>query len=223
MCGRFVRHSNVHELTRLLGADWPGADPAPSYNVAPGQQVLAVRGDADREAVLLRWGLVPGWAREPAVGYRMINARAESVADKPAYRAAFKRRRCLIPADGFYEWRAEAGGKQPYYIHRRDGQPLAFAGLWEHWDKGEAPLETCTIITTTANADLTGLHDRMPVILEPSDWEAWLHDGQNPLLLESLLRPLPDGELTLRRVSREVNKPVHDGPQLIAPQGDLFD
>lgn len=216
MCGRFVRHTNVHELTRLLGADWSGPELPPSYNIAPTQNILAVRRAGDhREAVLLRWGLIPHWAKDKAIGARMINARAEGIAEKPAFRAPFRHQRCLIPADGFYEWKREGSAKQPYYIHRRDGKPLVFAGLWAHWH-GEETIESCAIITGPANAALAPIHDRMPVILAEDDQSAWL-DNDNPLLLEQLLRLHSADLLEAWPVSKAVNKPQNQRPDLIDP------
>lgn len=216
MCGRYARFSEVDRLLHPLGVRWEGPDLFPNYNTAPGQPVLAVRQrDAHREAVLLRWGLIPSWAKDKAVGYRMINARAEGIADKPAFRQPFARQRCLIPADGFYEWRQEDGRKQPWYIHRRDGEPLAFAGLWARW-QGSEIIESCAIITGPPNAVVAPIHDRMPVILEPADYAAWL-ESDNRLLLEQLLRPFPAELLEAYPVSLAVNKPVHGGPGLIEP------
>jgi putative SOS response-associated peptidase YedK len=203
-------------LFRLEGA--PAA--SPRYNIAPTQPVVAVRpGErAGREARMLRWGLVPFWAKDLAMGSRMINARGETVAEKPAFRQAFRRRRCLIPADGFYEWQKVPGGKQPWYISARGEGPLAFAGLWERWDKRgtETPVESCTIVTTAANATLAPLHDRMPVILDPAAWDAWLGADTPSAELRDLLRPAPDGLLAARTVSRRVNSPANDGPELIS-------
>jgi len=165
MCGRFARYTDSDELLQPLGLNWQEPLLPPSYNIAPSQPVLAVRWhDDQREAVLLRWGLIPAWAKDKSIGYRMINARAEGLADKPAYRQPFRHQRCLIPADGFYEWRQEDGCKQPYYIHRTDGRPMVFAGLWSRWQGGEEVIESCTIITGQPNTLLAPIHDRMPVI-----------------------------------------------------------
>ena len=217
MCGRYARFSAPDRLLRPLGAQWEGPDLVPNYNTAPGQPVLAVRQrDAHREAALLRWGLIPAWAKDKAVGYRMINARAEGIADKPAFRQPFRHQRCLIPADGFYEWRRnEDGRKQPWYIHRRDGEPLAFAGIWARW-QGSETIESCAIITGPPNAVVAPIHDRMPVILAPADHATWL-ESDNPLLLQQLLQPLPAELLEAYPVGLAVNKPAHGGPGLIAP------
>jgi putative SOS response-associated peptidase YedK len=206
-------------VVRLFGLN-SAPDLLPRYNIAPTQSVLAIRADeqAGREAQTLRWGLVPFWAKDLAIGSRMINARGETVSEKPAFRQAFRRRRCLIPADGFYEWQKVPGGKQPWFISRRDDIPLAFAGLWERWDKRgtEDPVETCTIVTTAANATLAPLHDRMPVILGPQDWDSWLGANTPPEALVDLLRPAADDLLGARPVSRRVNSPGNDGPELLA-------
>jgi putative SOS response-associated peptidase YedK len=205
----------------------------PRYNIAPTQDVLTVRVDAEsreREAVMLRWGLVPSWAKELQSGPPMINARAESVAEKPTFRTALRRRRCLIPADGFYEWQklpggAKSGKKQPYYIHRGDGQPFAFAGLWETW-KAKEPLvvESCTIITTSANRVLAPLHDRMPVILAEGDYALWLDPSvSEPGDIVHLLAPCDDDELVAEPVSTHVNRVANDDPQCIEVQRALFD
>lgn len=217
MCGRFARHSPAEQLARAAGARLVVAAPAPSWNVAPGQGVLAVRSSGSaREALLLRWGLVPHWARDSKIAYRMINARAESAADKPAFREPLRRRRCLVLADGFYEWRRQGAVKQPYYIARPDG-PLAFAGLWDAWQHGHERIESCTILTTAANPQVAPLHERMPVMLAPEQYALWLDpEVQQPERLRPLLRPWP-GALTIHPVSRAVNSPGHDGPELIEP------
>jgi putative SOS response-associated peptidase YedK len=170
---------------------------------------------------MLRWGLVPPWARDPSIGYRMINARAETVAEKPAFRTSFARRRCLILADGFYEWERAGRAKQPFHITRADGAPFAFAGLWTGWrdpaieDDDEAWLRTCTIVTTTANDKLAGIHPRMPVILEPGDEQTWLDPETPAERLQQLLVPLPEDETAFRAVSRAVNDARYDGPHCL--------
>jgi putative SOS response-associated peptidase YedK len=187
----------------------------PRYNIAPTQDVLAVRLNpaGEREAVDLRWGLLPFWAKDEKVSYSTINARAETVASKPAFRDAFKKRRCLIAADGYYEWKAEDGGKQPYRITLAPEQPFSFAGLWEHWEKGEKVVESCTIIVTSANELTRDIHDRMPVILDPADYDAWLDSSAG----QELLRPYPSERMRRYPVSRTAGNVKNTGPELIEP------
>jgi len=220
MCGRFVQYSDpeVYASSFELDAVCEGV---PRYNLAPTQSVLAVRKaeDGSRVLVPLRWGLVPSWSKGPDSRYSMINARAETVESKPAYRNAFKHRRCLIPAEGFYEWKAGDGGKTPFLIHRTDGQPFGMAGLWERW-RGPAgeQLESCTIIVTDANALVRDIHDRMPVIVAPEDYGDWLDpDTEDTDRLRAMLRPADPGPWTLREVSRKVNSPKNDSSELIEP------
>ena len=188
----------------------------------PGGDLRFLRTAQSRAALaLLHWGLVPFWAKESSIGARMINARAETVAEKPAFRAAFRHRRCLIPADGFYEWKKAAdGGKQPYLIRRRDRAPFTFAGLWESWQEKQsgAELESCSIVTTDANATLAPIHHRMPVILDERGWQDWLAPGSEwGAALQALLRPAPDELLEAFPVDRAVNKVANDGPELLEP------
>jgi putative SOS response-associated peptidase YedK len=190
------------------------------FNVAPGDDVVAVT--TSREGAprgeLLRWGLVPHWAGDARSGYKMINARAESLAERPAYRDAFRNRRCLVLADGFYEWQARPGmPKQPWWITRADGAPFAFAGLWSTWRDGEASLRTCAIVTTRASPSLLELHDRMPVILPPHTEAAWLDPGAEPDELRELLVPLPDSASSRRPVGPAVNDARCDGPECLDP------
>jgi putative SOS response-associated peptidase YedK len=220
MCGRFTLHASPQELRECFALDeTPGF--AASYNIAPSQPVAAVRVTArQREMALLRWGLVPAWANEPGTGYRMINARAETVAEKPAYRSAFRHRRCLIPVSGFYEWQPSADGKQPWYFRRQDGQVFALAGLWEHWGRGEGSIESCAIIVTGANDTVRPVHDRMPVIIEPSAYDLWLDPQVSAAdRLIDLLRPWAGAALTAYPVTRYVNSPLHNDARCIAPAG----
>jgi putative SOS response-associated peptidase YedK len=220
MCGRFAFYSPREAVLAVFGVALP-FDLAPRYNVAPGQLVAAIRAgeSGGPEGVQLRWGLVPFWAKDASTGHRMINARAETLAAKPAFRNAWKKRRCLVLANGFYEWRGQGTGKTPFFVSRPDEQPIAFAGLWERWDKGDEPLETCTIITTAANRVLREIHDRMPVILPPDALHAWVDPGQDLSVLSAFLQPAPDDLLETREVSRAVNSPAHEGPELIAARG----
>ena len=192
-------------------------DLTPSYNVAPTQEVAAIlEEDGKRRLELLRWGLVPSWADDPEIGARMINARSETAPQKPSFRRAFRSKRCLIPADGFYEWKREPGGKQPYYFRMEDGRPFAFAGLWERWEKGGALL-SCAILTTRANSVLEGIHDRMPVILPPGSYDAWLDPDADKEQLIDLMSPYPGDDLETYPVSRYVNSPRNNDERCIEP------
>jgi putative SOS response-associated peptidase YedK len=217
MCGRFTLQTPAADIAAVFELlDLPQL--APRYNIAPTQPIPAVRLNADqrRQCVLLRWGLIPFWAEDPAIGQRMINARRESVAAKPAFRQAFQRRRCLVLADGFFEWQKLAGGKQPYYIRRQDGRPFAFAGLWERWQRAADPIESCTIITTEPNELMRPIHDRMPVILPPAAWDRWLGAAAcSGPQLEELLQPFPAEQLEAYPVSTAVNSPRHDAADCI--------
>jgi putative SOS response-associated peptidase YedK len=228
MCGRFTLTVSGRVLARLF--DVPEvAELTPRYNIAPTQQVLIARateGGGGRELVPARWGLIPFWAKDEKIGARMINARAESVSSKPAFRAAVKHRRCLIPADGFYEWRKTGSGKQPYLIRFADRRPFAFAGLWERWhpDDGE-PVDSCTIITTSPNELVAELHDRMPVILSPDGHGEWLTaDWIADDRLNALLVPHAPDQMEAYPVSTRVNRPINDDPGCIEPldQGNLL-
>jgi putative SOS response-associated peptidase YedK len=214
MCGRYSLTTPVEGLRRLFEVpELPNL--APRYNIAPSQDAPVVRlgQDGRRSLVLMRWGLIPSWAKEAKIGYRMINARAETVAEKPAFRAAFGRRRCLVAADGFYEWRTEGRAKQPYRITLEDGGPFAFAGLWERWRSPEGEIiESFTIVVTEANQHLRPIHDRMPVILDPADHDAWLDvAAELPDRALALLKPFPGERLSIYPVSARVNSPKHEG------------
>ena len=224
MCGRFAFYSPAEAVVRLFGTE-PGEDLPPRYNIAPTQDAPVIRAELDGRVLSgLRWGLVPFWAKDPKIGNRMINARGETVAAKPAFRQAFRKRRCLVLADGFYEWQKTSAGKQPWYIDQADGEPFALAGLWESWrggpdadGEGVEAVETCTIVTTGANAMMRSLHDRMPVVLDAAGVDAWLDHATGPEALQALLAPAPDGVLRAVPVSRRVNSPANDGPDLIRP------
>ena len=220
MCGRFAFYSPRDAVTDLFGVDFP-LELEPRYNITPSQHIATIRGDraGTPEPALLRWGLVPSWAKDPAIGNRLINARAETVREKPSFRAAFKRRRCVVLADGFYEWRAVDGAKQPYFIAHSENEPFAMAGLWEHWSRGEESLETCTIITTAANRQLQDLHARMPVIFLPEQLDAWLGDN-DPDSMQQLLEPCAEDLLQFWPVSRRVKSPANDGPELLDEVGE---
>jgi putative SOS response-associated peptidase YedK len=225
MCGRFTLTTSVRELADLFQAmevELPAA--LPQYNIPPSAQVLAVRqlpGQEGRQLVPLRWGLIPHWATDPAIGNRLINARAETAAGKPSFRDAFRRRRCLVPANGFFEWKKQGGTKEPYYLHLRDGRPFAFAGLWERWlGPSDQPVETCTILTTDANDLVRSIHDRMPVILPSDAYARWLDPQlQDPEMLQPLLRPFPAEQMAAYPVSRLVNNPRHNDAKCLEPVG----
>ena len=218
MCGRYFLHSTAASLSRLFG-EMPMPVLEARYNIAPSQPVPVVRQDRNgrREMVLVRWGLVPSWSKGPDSRYSMINARVETVAQKPAYRSAFRYRRCLFPADGFYEWRAVEGGKQPYVLRPRDGRPLAFAGLWEHWQDAQGnELESCSILVRAANRQVSAVHERMPVIMGPDSFDLWLDiKAQKPQPLETLLAAQQPPDLEIYPVSRAVNSPRADTPDLL--------
>ena len=224
MCGRFAFYSPAEATAALFGAAG-SLDIGPRYNIAPTQDIAAVRdtgaeGDG-LELVALRWGLVPFWAKDPAIGNRMINARAETVAEKPAFRAAFRRRRCLVLADGFYEWHREGSVKIPYFISLASQEPFAFAGLWEHWRDKEtdASLQTATLLTAQANDFLATLHHRMPVILDAERAERWLAGDDD--LIVSASRDCP--RLRAWPVDRRVNNARNEGDQLIEPDGEVLE
>lgn len=224
MCGRFVSATDAEGIVRLFVVDErQGEALPPRYNVAPTDPVYSVvEHDGRRHLVVFRWGLVPAWSKDAKGAARMINARAETVADKPAYRDALARRRCLVPADGFYEWRTDdAGRKQPFYIHPGYGKLLAFAGLWETWrdrdDPDAEPLRTCTIITTDASPGLARIHERMPVALPREAWDAWLdRDLRDTAAAQQLLRAAV-GDLAARPVSPDVGNIRNDHPRLLEP------
>lgn len=227
MCGRFTQMRSWNELVevyRLVHS----LDPSlvrPRYNIAPTQDIAAVRRDevtSERELALLRWGLIPSWAKDMEMGARMINARAETVHEKPSFRRPFRQRRCLIAADGFYEWQKQPRGpKQPYFITVADGRPFAFAGLWEAWNPADGPVvESCTIITTQANDLLRPIHDRMPVILTPERFDSWL-DPSTPLEdIRALLKPF-EGAMTAYPVGLRVNNARNDDPGCVEQQSPV--
>jgi putative SOS response-associated peptidase YedK len=224
MCGRFVSASPPDEIARYFDAEPPEAALEPNYNVAPTNDVYAVLESGEvRRVEPLHWGLVPRWAKELSIGNKMINARAETVASKNAYKYAFRKKRCIIPADGFFEWKKITGqkAKQPYYIHRNDGEPMAFAGLWEVWRDPKNPEEevhSCCIITGEPNDKVREVHDRMPVMLPPSAWDTWLDPEQQDIeVLGKLLVPAPASIIDLHPVSTEVNNVRNKGVHLLDP------
>lgn len=225
MCGRFVLNATPEQLKALF--DLPEAPTVePRYNIAPTQPVAIVRLDAkgqEREFAHTLWGLIPSWSKDPSVGSKMINARAETVAEKPSYRAAFKRRRCLVPATGFYEWQKQGTNKQPFFIHMADKQPFAIAGLWEQWMSPDgSELQTCALLTTSANELMESLHDRMPVIVAPEDYAQWLGTGKDSTpreldQLQHLLRPFDTQKMAAYPVDKAVGNTRNEGSGLIEP------
>ncbi len=218
MCGRFTLSQPVEAIASVFQLnEVPKLEPR--YNIAPTQLVptLHKTEQNERQFQMLRWGLIPSWAKDPAIGAKLINARAETVAEKPSFRSAFRHRRCLVIADGFYEWRRQEGKKQPFYFRLQNEQPFAFAGLWEHWqDPNGEVIDSCTIITTEANEILQPIHDRMPVILNPNDYDLWLDPTvEKPEQLQQLLQPYSSRAMTSYPVSTKVNKPTNDTPELI--------
>lgn len=218
MCGRYTLYTHEDELAALFAVT-----PLPleeRYNIAPTEPVPVIyAGEHGRRAAFMRWGLVPHWAKTPdSIRSTLFNARSETAAEKPSFRDAMRRSRCIMPASGFYEWRTEGSTKQPYFIHRKDGKPIAFAGLHSTWTKGETPLHSCTILTTAAEGSIRELHHRVPVILEEDDWERWLDPKQrNPHAVEDLLHAPPEETLTWHAVGRQVGNARNDTPELIKP------
>ena len=221
MCGRFTQQRPTSELAEIFGAEDLADDPGKRYNVAPTDPAAVVVQRDDRRAVVAyRWGLVPHWATDAKGASRTINARAETVASMPTFRDAFRRRRCIVPVDGFYEWRRDGTDRQPFLIRRVDRRPLALAGLWAGWREptsGEVR-RSFTIVTTRPNELVAQLHDRMPVVLAPGAWSIWLDPGLRDVAeLRGLLGPAPDGELEMFAVSRHVNNVRRNGPELVEP------
>lgn len=226
MCGRYTL-TQPDELVEELGAEALDAL-EPRYNIAPTQQVPVVRPRRDTGARIvmnLRWGLIPSWAKDMAIGNRMINARSETASSKPAFRAAFRRRRCGVLADGFYEWRKAKGGKQPYHIHRTDRRPFLMAGLWERWNGPDGKVDSFSILTTAANDTIRPLHDRMPVILPPESWARWLdHTIEEVEPLEALLMPYDPQAVAFHAVDRRVGRPQFEDASAVEPIAtSLFD
>ena len=226
MCGRFAVATPLNTLIGHFEPHFPVRFDSelemcwrPRYNIAPTQDAPAIRFlDGSGHLGLLRFGLVPHWADEPRTEYSLINARAETVASKPAFRAAFHRRRCLIPATGFYEWQVTRQGKQPWYVHVRDSELFAMAGLWEHWEGEAGVIESFAIIVTEANDRIRHIHDRMPVIIAPENYGYWIDpDNRDSEGLQRLLRPWPGEKMVAWPVSRRVNRPDNDGPELLRP------
>lgn len=221
MCGRFTLTATPTDLEEAFPDVEVPADLAPRYNIAPSQPVAVIVNTAVNRVELFRWGLIPSWAKDPAIGDRMINARAETLAEKPSFRRLYLKRRCLVLADGFYEWKQQAGSrlKTPMYIRLASGKPFAFAGLWDAWRPESGDLvQSCTIVTTTPNQLMQMIHTRMPVILDPASYGRWLDPAEQPPdRLDGLLTPYAADEMTAYAVSRYVNRPQNESPECIVP------
>ncbi|HSM72444.1 MAG TPA: SOS response-associated peptidase [Anaerolineales bacterium] len=221
MCGRFTLTVNPADLQDTFGDFIFPTKFAPRFNIAPSQPLLAIPNDGANTADFFKWGLIPMWAKDPSIGNRLINARGETVAEKPSFRGSFKYKRCLILADGFYEWKASPGKKTktPYFIHMKDRKPFAFAGLWDAWESSDgSSIKTCTIITTEPNELMKPIHDRMPVILHTRDYAKWLEASpQAPEDLLPLIQSYSADEMSAYPVSTLVNKPSNDKPELVVP------
>lgn len=221
MCGRFTLTVDPSELQEKFGQYTFPKKFSPRFNIAPSQPVLAIPNDEKFKADFFVWGLIPMWAKDPAIGNRLINARGETLAEKPSFRGSLKYKRCLVLADGFYEWKAAADRKTktPYFIHMKDRQPFAFAGLWDSWNGPDgSSIKSCTIITTEPNDLMAMIHDRMPAILHPRDYEKWLDPSpQTPDRLLPVIKPFPADAMDAYIVSTLVNKPANDTPELVVP------
>jgi putative SOS response-associated peptidase YedK len=222
MCGRFTLSKSTEEVAARFAIEQIAFDLTPRFNIAPGQPIAVVTqnnatSNHSRTLDAFKWGLVPFWAKDPKIGNKMINARAEGLAEKPSFKQALVKRRCLIPTDGFYEWMKKGKEKQPMHIHARSGEVLAFAGLWEEWKQPDgSPLRTCTIITTAPNKLMASIHNRMPAILRPEDEELWLDmDNKDVPELLQALKPFPDEALQAPPVATLVNNPAFDAPQCV--------
>jgi len=224
MCGRYAIELSGEEISEPFGLSDAFLF-EPRYNIAPGQEIPAIQARADgedghRSSAMLHWGLIPFWADDPESAHEPINARSETVDEKPTFRAAFKERRCLIPATGFYEWVSRNGSKQPYLIRMTDGDPFAFAGLWERWEGEDRCVESCTILTTRPNQLIKPFHDRMPVILPPARYGPWLNPDTPPDKRKSFLTPHPSDRMEAYPVSKHVNNPRNDDPSCVSPVPD---
>jgi putative SOS response-associated peptidase YedK len=218
MCGRFTLAVDKTALSEAFPNVVIAEVLAPRYNIAPTQMVAVVRNIEPYKVELVHWGLVPHWAKDPRIGHKMKNARAESLKDKPSFREPFRKRRCLVLVDGFYEWKKTPAGKVPMYIRLKSGRPFAFAGLWDVWRSGDEEITSCTIVTTASNKLVAEIHDRMPVILAPSDYTLWTdHEDKSPDRLQGLLTPYPAEEMMAYEVSAKVNDPKVDSSECVQP------
>lgn len=219
MCGRFVLTADGQAIQQKFDLETTPEPMQPRYNIAPSQPVAVISNENPKELTYYTWGLIPSWAKDPAIGNRMINARGETVHEKPSFRSAFKRRRCLIPANGFYEWSGKGKDKQPYFVHLKEQALFAFAGLWEVWHGPDGEIiKSCTIITTEPNELVKPLHHRMAVILDETDYDLWLSADELPSqALQPMLRPYDAASMDVYEVSKIVNSPANDTPECIAP------
>lgn len=217
MCGRYTLTAEPEVIQQAFDLD-DVPQMRPRYNIAPTQKVPVITGDAPKQLSFMQWGLVPSWAKDPSIGSKMINARSETLDRKPSFREAFAKRRCLVPVDGFFEWRKDGNAKYPMYIHLKDRQLFAMAGLWETWKTPEGDvLQTCTIVTAEPNALVKQFHHRMAVILSPESYATWLDDGTSAEVLKALFAPYSEDQMTAYEVSSIVNNPNNDTPQVIEP------
>ncbi|TFF89755.1 MAG: SOS response-associated peptidase [Promethearchaeota archaeon] len=238
MCGRFARFSPAHVFRMLFQLD-EFLELPPQYNIAPGQDVYAVRGivirddeqqraasdtSFEKEVVALKWGFIPFWSKDPSIGSRMINSRSETVAEKPAFKAAFKSRRCLIPTDGFYEWKKQKkGGKQPYFVHMKDEQPFALGGIWDLWKNPDGQnIESFSILTTEPNEVVKPIHKRMPLIIKQEEYDSWLNPDNDVKEVKDLLKPYQAKKMTAYPVSKDVNNPKNKGEENIKPLEEKY-
>jgi putative SOS response-associated peptidase YedK len=222
MCGRFTLHTPAAQIIDTFKlTDISAQELTPRYNIAPSQNIPIIRDtEARREMVMARWGLIPGWSKESRTKYSTINARIESAAEKPAYRTPFKRQRCLIPADGFYEWKQVNGNKIPYHIRMRDGKVFAFAGLWDHWGGKDDSIESCTIIVMPSNDVMKPIHERMPAIIAHAHYDSWLNSSvTDKQEIMQYLTSAPSSQLTAYPVSTRVNSPGNNDERCIQPAG----
>jgi putative SOS response-associated peptidase YedK len=219
MCGRFVRFSSIKEIAEHFNVGIPPFESEPSYNVAPSQDIIIINNSGAKQLAKCHWGFIPSWAKDPSVGYKMINARVETITEKPSFKAAFRKQRCLVIANGFYEWQKDNKRKIPFYIHLKSGEPLGFAGLYNPWTSPEGEkMCTSTILTTESNEIISGIHDRMPVIVPRDKENIWLAPEVDDVeLLKDFLRPFPSEEMVVRQVSDRVNSPGNDSPDNIEP------
>ena len=217
MCGRFALSVQTDDIEKLQAGLVSNIEIQPRFNIAPSQEIAAILNIAPKEVRAVRWGLIPFWADSPAIGYKMINARGETIDQKPSFKYPFKKKRCLIFATGFYEWKKKSskGGKIPYYFHMKTGKVFTFAGLWDTWEKGEKPITSTTIITTQANETVKPIHERMPVIIKQNQWDEWLSPDSNTSDLKKMIQPYINEEMETYQVSQQVNSPQNEFPELI--------